>query len=229
MFLGDLIKGLHQSIYRYPEVLNYLHSRLVTDEEIKTYELGYNKIVRVPEDTDPERVEFMEECNKGRKLENKIIFPFKDAMGYPLGLVGRSIERKEFKVYITNEAKFKGFFFGLCQALPHIYREGRVFLVEGCFDYLAFSKVFPNTVATMTAGLSDAQYDLLSLYCDTIVTVFDSDKAGRYAKNEALQRPGIIGVDLGYKDPASYLEEYKFKKFKELLFKKINSVVGLRN
>jgi DNA primase len=227
MFLEELLKGLHRSIYRYPEVLRYLYSRQVTDEEIKIHELGFNKIIKVPEDSNPERADFMEECRKGRKIENKLIFPFKDALGYPIGFVGRSIENKEFKVYVTNEAKFKGFFFGLPQALPHIYRERKVFLVEGCFDYLALAKVYPNTVATLTAGLSDAQYDFLMLYCNKIITVFDSDRAGEYAKKEAGYRPHVVGVSLGFKDPAKYLEEVKLKKFKEAVIKRVSGIVGL--
>jgi DNA primase len=236
MFLDEIVRTLHHTIYRYPKVLNYLKSREVTDEDIKTYELGYNKIVRVPEDPSPDRIDFMDECRKGRKLEDKLIFPFKDISGSVVGLVGRSIDTKEFKVFVTSEAKFKGFFFGLQQALPHIYRTQRVFIVEGCFDQLAFSKVFPNTVATLTAGLSDAQYDLLMLYTGNgkIFTVFDSDKTGIYGRKKAVKfRENIIGVDfqigdsLGFKDPAKWLEELKLTRFREVVRKRVEGIMGL--
>ena len=230
MFLDEIVRTLNHTIYRYPEVLNYLKSREVTDEDIKTYELGFNRIVGVPEDPSPDRIDFMEECRKGRKLEDKLIFPFKDISGSVIGLVGRSIRTKEFKVFVTDEAKFKGFFFGLQQALPHIYRTRRVFIVEGCFDQLALSKVYPNTVATLTAGLSDAQYDLLMLYTGNgkIITVFDSDKTGIHGREKAVKwRLNVIGVDFqigsspGYKDPAKWLEELKLTRFKAVVKKRM--------
>jgi DNA primase len=227
MFLDELTNSLHHSIYRYPEVLKYLKSREVTDEDIKAYHIGYGKVVRAPAEVSIDHDNFMDECWRGKKLENKVVFPFKDALGNTIGLVGRSIESKEFKVFVTEEAKFKGFFFGLFQALPHMYRTKKVFIVEGCFDQLALAKVFPNTVATLTAGLSDAQYDLLMMYCEKIITVFDSDKAGWYGKKEAMQRPNVVGADLGYKDPAKYLEEVKLKKFRIATMKRMTGIEGI--
>jgi DNA primase len=167
----------------------------------------------------------MEECYRGRKIENKLIFPVKDPFGRNVGLVGRSIESKEFKVFVTEQAKFDGFFFGLYQALPHIYERNLVYVVEGSFDHMAIVKVLPNTVATLTANLSDAQYDLLMMYCDKIITIFDSDKAGNKAREKAEERKNVGSIYFGYKDPAKCLEEYGFKYFKEYVLKKASEVI----
>jgi DNA primase len=229
MFLEVLVKNLNKSITRYPAVLSYLKSREVTDDEIVKYSLGFNKIVSVPEEPDnQDRVTFMDECFNGRKLENKLVFPFKNALGQVTGLIGRAIETKEFKIFVIEQAKFEGFFFGLYDALPFIYKENRAYIVEGPFDYLALSKVLPNTVATLTSKISDAQYDFLRMYCDEIVTVFDSDAAGDKGREKAEARAGIKNrvqsINLGYKDPAKILEEMKFKKFKEYILKKTKEI-----
>ena len=222
MFLDILINNLHQSLFRYDHVLNYLHSREVTDEDIKKYKIGYNNIVRIPEDSDPEREYFLKSTRNGHKIEGKIIFPYQDALGRIIGFLGRSVEAKEYKVFVTEEAKFTGFFFGLFQALPYIYEQNRAYIVEGPFDQMALAKVLPNTVASLTAGLSDAQYDFLRFYCDEIITVFDSDKTGRYATEKALERKNVQGMELGsYKDPARCLEMLKLSKFRKFILEKI--------
>lgn len=228
MFLDSLVNRLHKSIFRYQDVLNYLHSRQITDTDIRTYELGYNKIIGVPEDPNPERQRFMDDCNKGRKLENKIIFPIKDALGHVVGIIGRSIETKEFKKFVTNEGKYTGFFFGLFQALPYIYKENRVFVVEGPFDFNALVKVFPNTVASLISGISEPQYEYLRLYCDTIISVFDTDKAGKKGRDKALKCEGVFSMDIGYKDPAKCLETLKFPAFKRFILKKTQSIPLLK-
>ncbi len=221
MFLDILIKNLHRSIHRYPEVIRYLHSRYVTDEDIKKYEIGYNKIVSIPEDPGTDRQRMMEECYKGRKLEGKIIFPIKDNMGNIVGLTSRSIENKEFKIFVTEIARYTGFFFGLPEALPFAYKENRIYVVEGQFDFFALVKVFPNTVATLTSYLSEAQYNFLRFFCDTIVTVFDHDEAGIRGRENAENFKGVIQMDLGvHKDPARCLEKRSFQDFKKYVLRK---------
>jgi len=223
MFLDILTQNLHQSITRYPEVLKYLESRKVTTDDIKKYGLGFNKIIRVPEEDSPDHNRFMAECDKGRKYENRIVFPLRDMLGNVVGLVGRSIEVKDYKIWATNVAKESGFFFGLDVALPHVYTENKVFTVEGTFDSVAFAKVFPNTIGTLTSGMNELQYALLNLFCDTIITVFDSDGPGQRGTDKALERfKGVCSVNLGYKDPASIIERMGPEKFRSYILKRVN-------
>ncbi len=222
MFLDILIENLHNAIFRYPEVLRYLQSRNVSEEDVRTYKLGYSKLVGVPEEDSADRRRFLDECYRGRKIESKIIFPFKDEIGRFVGLVGRAVESKEFKVFVLQKAKHDGFFFGLYEALPHIYKENRVFIVEGAVDYFAFSKVYPNTVASMTAGVSDAQYDYLTLFCDHLITVFDSDEPGRRATERVAEAHKVYSMDTGsYKDPAKCLEVLGLSAFKKFIKKRV--------
>lgn len=225
MFLDTLTQNLHSSIVRYPEVLSYLKSREVTGQDIKKYGIGFSKVVSVPQEDSQDKKNFDEECYRGRLLENKVIFPFRGLFGQVIGFVGRSIDTKVFKVFVIEQAKFEGFFFGLFEALPYIYAENRVYLVEGAFDLLAVSKVLPNSVATMTSKMSDAQYDILSLFCNNIVTIFDSDKAGDLGREKAVEKDKRIqSIHIGFKDPAKLLEDFKLKKFKEYMMKKVKDI-----
>lgn len=227
MFLDILARNLHASISRYPDVLKYLHSRYVTDDDIREYELGFNKIIGVPKEDSTDYKRFMDECWKGRKLENKIIFPLKDRLGRVEGLMGRSVDTKEFKIFATEEAKYTGFFFGLWQALPFIYKEKKVFLVEGPFDLYAFRKIKLNTIATLTSGISENQYKLIKRYCDTIVTVFDSDIPGKRGTREAKEYRNVKSIDLKFKDPAKALEILGQNKFIEYITRTYGWITNL--
>jgi len=220
MFLDNLVTTLNQVIFRYPDALNYLHSRGVTDDEIRTRKIGYSKVISVPDDGSPDRKRFMNESYRGKKFENKIIFPIQDPMERVIGIAGRNIVTKEFKTFITEEAKCMGFFFGLFQALPIIYKENRTFIVEGYFDQIAMAKVLPNTVATLTSSISDTQYEFLMMYCDQIITCFDSDGPGQRGTERALEFGNVYAMNIGYKDPAKCFESLSFSNFKEHITKK---------
>ena len=222
MFLDSLVNTLNKSIFRYEHVLAYLKNRGIESEDINQFKIGYSKIVSVPDDQSPDRARFMTDMWQGKKIENKIIFPFQDILGRVVGLIGRSIETKGFKIFALDEAKFTGFFFGLFQALPSIYETRTVYTVEGPFDHQAFCKVFPNTVATMTAGLNESQHDLLSMFCDKIVTVFDSDDPGREASDRAQDWGNVTSIDLGYKDPSECLARLGLDKFKKYAMKRVS-------
>jgi DNA primase len=195
----------------------------------------------VPKDSGPDWERFNDYSFKGRKFENKIIFPLKNAMGEVVGIGGRAIDEKVFKIFATDEAKFTGFFFGFYEALPYIFKENRVYVVEGFFDLLALQKILPNTVATLNARLNDDQYKLLKFYCENIIVFFDSDATGDKGREKALAR-NQEGTELmvktsvkylklqsssgfqGYKDPASYLETFGLNAFKSYMKKQIEAV-----
>jgi DNA primase len=242
MFLERIVKNTSASIHNYPDTLKYLSSRLVSSDDIKKYELGYSSLFIVPKDSGPDWERFNDYSFKGRKFENKIIFPLKNAMGEIIGIGGRAINEKAFKIFATDEAKFTGFFFGFFEALPYIVKENKVYVVEGFFDLLALQKIQPNTVATLNARLNDPQYGLLRFFCDTIIVFFDSDSTGDKGREKALARnqEGVGGLMAkttvkylnlrsssgfqGYKDPASYLELFGLKAFKNYMSKQIDAV-----
>lgn len=229
MFLEPLINKLHESIYSHSVALDYLKGRKVNDEEIKIFKLGFSKVVAAGDDGSEDYKNFSDETYRGKALENKLVFPLYDMLGNPAGLLGRAIDSKRFILYLTVESKFMGAFFGLVQALPHIYETGRVFTVEGPFDFLAFRRVYPNVVGNLTAELTEAQHDMLSLYASEIVTVFDSDLPGRKAAERAKKYSDVKTVDLGYKDPDGVLKYFgDFKKYSEHVKRKVGEVLWMK-
>jgi DNA primase len=215
MFLDVLAQNLNGALSRYDVAKEYLRSRGVTEEEIKEFKLGYTRIISIPKEESQDYENFVKETYKGRAFEQKIVFPLRDILGRVIGLFGRSLDTKEFKFYLTQEGKYTGAFVGLFSALPYIYETGKVFVVEGPFDLMAFRKVYKNTVGALTAGLSDAQHDILSFFAEQIVTVFDSDKAGKYATDQAQRKwDNVFSVDLGgWKDPDKCLKDMGLIKF----------------
>lgn len=224
MFLDEIVHVANRAIFRYPDVLSYLASRGVTDEEILKYGLGYLRVLRVPDDGSRDRSIFMDFSSGGKKFEHKILFPLRGSLGNVVGMIGRSPTSKAFKIYATEEAKDTGFFFGLHEALQSIYEQNRAFVVEGPFDTVALSKVLPNTVGALTAGMNDLQYAYLKMYCDVIITVFDSDPAGRRAAQESSLWKGVWNLELGFKDPSNCLAELSFEKFRKHVERKLRDI-----
>jgi len=95
--------------------------------------------------------------------------------GTPIGLVGRSIEGKEFK-NSTNLPKSKTLF--------NIHRAKKigdhVIVVESNFDAIRVHQAgFPNVVATLGGFLSKEQHNLLNRHFNKITVMTDADLAGR--------------------------------------------------
>jgi DNA primase len=225
VFLEPIIEACHKSLARYEEALKYLSSRGVSEPEIEKFRLGFSRVINAKDDGSEDFQNFCKETRKGRSFENKIIFPIYDMLGKPVGLFSRAVETKEFKFYLTQEAKFSGAFFGFWQALSEIYKTSTVFVVEGPFDLMAFRKVYENSLATLTAGMSDAQYNLLKFFARNIVTVFDSDKAGRRAAEQARKWPEIRSMELGFKDPNACLKYWDDRKFIERVKAKVRETM----
>jgi DNA primase len=227
MFLETLINKTSKSIFNYEQALSYLHSRYVTDDEIRLFKIGFSRIISLADDGTEDFKDFSKKSYKGRKLENKIIFPILDMIGKPVGCITRSIEIKEYELYLTTEGKDLGAMFGLYQALPDVYQTGRAYIVEGPFDLFAFRKVYTNTASTNTAELTEAQHEQLSFYADRIIAVFDSDPPGRAATARAEERFGIESINLGYKDPSNCMAQCgSFKNFAERVKKVVNEKIS---
>jgi DNA primase len=227
MFLQHFINKLHDSLFHHNAALEYLKSRKLTEDEIREYKIGFSRVVDVVDDGSEDYAFFKDETYKGRAFENKITFPIYDLLGNPAGLLGRAINSKDFKLYLTLESKYLGAFYGLPQALSHIYATGRVFTVEGPFDYFAFKRVYPNVVGTLTAELTDIQYEMLGFFAEDIVAVFDSDKAGRNATERAQKKwPNVKSISLGYKDPDGVMKYYEnTDKYSEHVKRKVKEVL----
>lgn len=129
----------------------YFYSRGFTDKAIDHFKLGYSK------------------------SQDMVIVPVHSPDGLPVGLVGRSIDGKQFK-NSTNLPRSKTMF-----NLNRAKREGgTLIVVESSFDAIKlFEAGFPNAVATLGGHLSNENLDNLNRYSSRIIIATDMDEAGR--------------------------------------------------
>jgi DNA primase len=210
VYLDGVVKRANESIFLYPEALEYLKGRGITEEEIKKYSVGYTKVFNVPNDGSDDYKFLKGDSYNFRGIEKKIIFPLKNLLGHTNGIVIRDITRRLFRQFFLTEARNIGAFFGLYEALPYIYETRKVFVHEAAIDCITFAKVFKNSVSVLTSFVNEQQYDCLSLLADRIILVFDSDEPGRHGVNKCLKMYGtdkIYNIDIGYKDSNRCLQK----------------------
>jgi len=224
MYLDNLITRANKSIFSYEEPCNYLHGRGLSDEDIKKYSLGYLKFVSIKEDKSLDYENLKEKTWGFKGLQKRIIFPLRNILGHVNGLVIRDIHKKMYVQVLFEEAKKIGAFFGIYEALPHILSSKKVFVHEGAIDCISFSKVFPNSVSTLTSFINESQFQLLSLFADKIILVFDNDGPGKYGVKKSLEAYGdryIYAVDINYGDSNQCLQRLGPVRFEKYIKSKV--------
>jgi DNA primase len=224
MYLNEFIEKSNKIIFEYEEPLKYLRGRGLTDKDIREYQLGYVRVARIKKEESEDYKTLWQSTYEFRGLQNKIIFPLKNVLGKVHGISVRDIERKQYVHYFLNEAKKIGALFGLCEALPRIKETRKVFVHEGAINAISFAKVFKNTVSSLTSFLNEQQYELLTLYVDKIILVYDSDTAGNHGITKSLQTYGqrhIETVYIGTDDSNDYLRMMGVEKFTKYIKSKV--------
>lgn len=124
----------------------------------------------------------------GRQLKRDVfLIPLTNAANDIRGFQIRAVAR-DVKVYEDYLLKGEPCLIGLGEAWPHILRMGEVVLVEGFFDRVPVIPSAPNTIGTLTAGLSPVVAKLLKrLQLKTVHFLWDKDDAGARARTEALR------------------------------------------
>ncbi len=164
--------------------------------------------------------------NKGRyydRFRDRIIFPIFDLKGRPVGFGGRVLGNAHPKYLNTPETPVfhKGsVLYGLQASYTHMRSVRKALIVEGYMDFLALWKWgIKNAAATLGTALTSAQVRRLKGYVDEIITVFDSDEAGRKAALRGLPIFINEGVDAkamllpeGH-DPDSFLNSKGMEPF----------------
>jgi hypothetical protein len=202
-----------------------LWMRGVTDEQITLFRLGYlNRDLPgldYPKD-------FLEWADNGKTLDDVFVLPLTTALGQIKGLQFRHVERSRagYRDFIPYDDE--PIYFGLGQAMPHIWGTDEVFLVEGGFDLFPVQRVYPQVVATLTARLTGQFARLLYRVVTTIWFCYDWDNAGRngverferssygrHFKHYVIQRPGEApqGAKGRVKDPSELWEAWGDERF----------------
>jgi len=195
VYLDYLANKAGASAIEHKEAVRYMAARGFSTDDMSRWGIGYTRVARVPKSESPDWQTLKDDSYGFRALESRILIPLRNMLGYVNGLQTRSLEDKRYVQYLMSEAKAIGAFFGLCEALPEMRTKRRVFVHEGAFNAMAFSRAFPNSIACLTAFLGKQQYELLRFLVDMIVIVFDNDKAGNIGREKIESEYGLSGVE----------------------------------
>ena len=135
----------------------YLNSRNISNSTIEKFELGYSS------------------------KRDMVIVPVHDLNNNLRGFVARSVEGKRFK---NNKGLKKS---DLLFNANRCWTSPRVFVVESSFDAIRLWQVGMPAVATLGAGISNKQIDLLQKTFDDIIVIPDNDDAGKGMEIKILE------------------------------------------
>jgi Toprim-like len=135
----------------------YLNRRNINDRSILGYQIGYSENQRM------------------------VTVPVHYPTGSLAGFVGRSIEGKAFK---NNRGLQKS---KLLFNLHRVWTSPTIYVVESSFDAIRLGQANVPAVATLGAGISQEQIDLLRRSFDDIVLIPDRDIAGE-AMTKKIQK-----------------------------------------
>ena len=187
-------------------VKQYIRMRGISDEILSKFLIGYS-----PADTSIFAKEYKEAglyFNNAKILglgyvgrgfvkdryAGRLIFPWFNTAGKVVGFGARKLDERTHGVdqkYINSQESEifhkKSELYGLYQAKSAILKAGKVYMVEGYTDVLAFHQAgIENVVANSGTALTQQQVMLLARYCKTVTLIYDSDEAGKYATMRAI-------------------------------------------
>jgi DNA primase len=156
-------------------------------------------------------------------FRRRLLFPVQDPYGHVVAFGGRVLDDSLPKYINSPESELyhKGkTLYGLYDAKNAMRRQRRVIVVEGYFDHLALVQAgVENVVATCGTSLTPEHAVLLKRYVDTVVLLFDQDKAGKAACFRALPILLEAGLHAQYlsleagEDPDSFLNRHGREAF----------------
>ncbi len=181
----------------------YLKGRGVTEETVKSFQLGYAPADRewlrrfllqknYSEDFLVRTGLFSESSHgKSALFANRIVFPIANARGEIIAFGGRALVEGVPKYLNSPETAFfrKGEnLFGIDKALAAFKDSGTAVLVEGYMDVLAMHHAgIVNCVAPLGTSLTEQQVRLLKRYVPRVALAFDGDEAGEKATLKAVE------------------------------------------
>ncbi len=243
---GFAAEFYHQRLMRLErthEVWRYLEARGLTENDVKTYKLGWASAnwsdlsdallkKKAP-------LELAEKVGLSKKRGNspgyfdlfrsRLMFPIFSPTEKCLGFGGRVIgdEHPKYLNSPDSEIFHKGqVFYGLNWSAKHIRTEDQAIIVEGYMDWIALDRQgISNAVATLGTALTDRHAKILKRYTPNAVVLFDGDSAGRSAAERSLPillKEGLYvkGLFLPDKmDPDDYLKAHGVENLREQISK----------
>jgi len=204
--------------------LEYLHKRGLTDETIKTFQLGYapqswdslTKFLKKKNFSIEEMIEsgLCVASSHGcyDRFRGRVTFPLIDVRNRVMGFSGRILGVGEPKYINSPQTPIfdKGrFLLGLDKTKSPIKDKNQAIIVEGEMDMLlSYQSGVKQVTASKGTALTEYQVDALKKYTDTILLCFDTDLAGDAAARRGIEIADKAGLNIkvikfeGAKDPA---------------------------
>lgn len=179
-------------------VKQYIKMRGISDEILAKFQIGYS-----PADTSLFAKAYKEAglyFNNAKilglgyvgrgfvkdRFADRVIFPWFNVAGNVVGFGARKLDERTHGVdqkYINSQESEifhkNSELYGLYQAKNAIVKTGKVYMVEGYIDVLAFHQAgIENVVANSGTALNQQQVMLLARFCKTVTLIYDSDEAG---------------------------------------------------
>jgi len=190
---------------KFPEVLDYLNKRKITNEEIIFFKMGYasNKsdfYEQLKKEFDEKQITssgiyYFDENKKKYvdRFRSRIIFPVKSLNGSAFALGGRTLSKTNFAKYINSpETEFykKGNnLYNINSAKRFRDKNNEAFIVEGYMDVVNLHKFgIQNVVANLGTAMTERQIDLIWRFFKNPIICLDGDVSGRKAALRAAER-----------------------------------------
>ncbi|MGV3311839.1 DNA primase [Streptococcus suis] len=238
------------------EARDYLHQRGLTDEVIKTFQIGlapdqqnilYQKLSSQFEEGALLQSGLFHPGDHNRiydSFHGRIIFPLTDEYGRVIAFSGRvwtetDRENKQLAKYKNSRSTVifnKSYeLYHLDRAKAVIKKQHEVYLMEGFLDVIAAHRAgIENAVASMGTALTREHVTHLSKYCKKVVLTYDGDKAGQAATIKALDELQDFQVEIvslpDNMDPDEFLQKNSEVALEQVLTKsRISAVEFLIN
>ncbi len=224
--------------------LEYLKSRQLSDETIKSFGLGFankysndlynymkkqgigDELLRESGLMNVDEVKGMYD-----KFWNRVIFPIMDVNSRVIGFGGRVMGDGKPKYLNSPETPIfdkSRNLYGLNVARTS--RKKNILVCEGYMDVISLHQAgFRNAVASLGTALTTQHAGLLKRYTDEVVLTYDSDDAGTRAAMRAIPIVKAAGLSAKvlhmqpYKDPDEFIKALGAEKFQERIDKAENS------
>ncbi|GAB4073425.1 DNA primase [Barrientosiimonas marina] len=239
---SEWVAKLYHHVLRYTkngeDGYHYLRERGITDETIRTFQLGFAPNVK------DFTAEFL--AKKGfhqqhlakaglisvnddntlvDNFQGRVIFPIRNHLGKTIAFGGRTLFEQDPKYLNSpqNDLFHKGkILYNFDLAKKQIRKQAEAVLFEGYMDVIAAHQAgVENAVATLGTSLTESQARLLRRYVDTVVICYDADAAGTdaaYKASETLRKAGChvkIANLTENMDPDDYITEYGAESFRQ--------------
>ena len=220
----------------------YLNSRLVSQDSIKKFNLGYapgganGLLQKLRRDFSLKHLKLSGLIQNSEKMNQsydrfrkRVIFPIDNESGKIIGFGGRALgdgypkylNSPETPIYSKSKTLF-----ALSYARAEIRKQDLAILVEGYLDCIALHQVgINNVIASCGTSLTEPQAKLLGRFTKKVIVNFDPDQAG---KSAALRSINIL-LENGFKinvlslpdqlDPDAYIKAQGVIEYRKLLQK----------